>query len=211
MLVIFDWDGTLCDSAARIVAAMQAAAIEVDLPRPSEAAVVNIIGLGLHEAVERIFPDLGSARYEPLKQAYSHHFRELDEVPSPLYPGAMETMGQLKQSGYRLAVATGKSRNGLDRVLAGHDLADFFDASRCADETRSKPHPLMLHELLEELSCAAQDAVMVGDTEYDLAMAVAADMPSVGVSYGSHSRERLLQHSPLAVIDSLPELLSALG
>ncbi len=207
MLIIFDWDGTLCDSASRIVAAMAAAARECDLAVPAAGATENIIGLGLQESMEALFPGRDEACYTQLKGLYSSHFLALDQIPSPLFEGALETLEELRTRGHRLAVATGKSRRGLDRVLAGHQLEKYFDASRCADESRSKPHPLMLHQLLQELGSRVDDACMIGDTEYDLGMAQAASMAAIGVSYGSHSRQRLSGYAPLAIVDSLPQLL----
>jgi len=207
MLIIFDWDGTLCDSASRIVAAMAAAARECGLAVPAAGATENIIGLGLQESMEALFPARDEACYSQLKALYSSHFLALDQVPSPLFEGALETLEALRARGHRLAVATGKSRRGLDRVLAGHQLGGYFDGSRCADESRSKPHPLMLQQLLQELESSVDDACMIGDTEYDLGMAQAASMTAIGVSYGSHSRQRLRRHDPLAIVDTLPELL----
>lgn len=207
MLAIFDWDGTLSNSSSRIVAAMQAAAEDTALEVPSDAAVKDIIGLGLPEAIEALFAGLDPGTAGQVRLRYSQRFVEFDRIPSDLYAGAMETLHRLRARGYLLAVATGKSRRGLNRVLASLEMEQFFDASRCADETLSKPDPLMLHELLEELDCPAQSAVMIGDTEYDLEMAVSARVAGVGVSYGSHNPERLERHGPLAIIDALPELL----
>lgn len=207
MIVIFDWDGTLCNSVDEIVAAMRKAAAEMQLATPEPAAVRNIVGLGLSQAVAELFPDLDEERYAELAAVYSRHYTSPERGPTPLFSGAMETLEALRDSGMELAVATGKSRRGLDRVLTSLDLAGFFDATRCADETRSKPDPLMLHEIMAERGKSADEAVMVGDSEYDLAMARAAGMRSVAVSYGVHSPERLARHGPLAIIDELPELL----
>ena len=186
---------------------MQAASQELGLEPPTAAAVKNIIGLGLPEAIAMLFPQLEDRLGQQLRLRYSQQYVALDKIPSDLFEGAMDTLGQLRQQGHVLAVATGKSRRGLDRVLDSLGMTRFFDASRCADETLSKPDPLMLHELLEECLATAADALMIGDTEYDLEMAAAAGVPSVGVSYGSHSTQRLRRHRPLAVLDRLPELL----
>ncbi len=124
-----------------------------------------------------------------------------------MFAGALETLHALRDRGFELAVATGKSRRGLNRILATLELHDFFDASRCADETRSKPHPLMLQELMQERGVSAEGVVMVGDTEYDLEMASNAGVASVGVSFGVHSPERLQAHGPVAIVDELPQLL----
>jgi phosphoglycolate phosphatase len=136
------------------------------------------------------------------------HFLAADQQPCAFFPGALETLEQLKIRGHRLAVATGKSRRGMQRVLGQLDMHDYFHASRCADETRSKPHPQMLHELLTELRADCADAVMIGDTEYDMAMARAAGMARIAVGFGAHAVERLLPYTPLLVLDNLQQLLS---
>jgi phosphoglycolate phosphatase len=207
VLVVFDWDGTLCDSVSRIVTAMQRAAVDMEITAPNAEAVENIIGLGLAESVQALFPGLSASGREGVQQRYSQRFSELDHSPSPLFPGARKTLQALRKRGHQLAVATGKSRRCLDRVLGGHGMHSCFDSSRCADETRSKPHPEMLQPLLAEMGVAAEQALMVGDTEYDLEMAMAAGVTSVGVGYGVHSRARLARHKPLAIIEALPELL----
>ncbi|MCX2981383.1 HAD family hydrolase [Halieaceae bacterium IMCC14734] len=207
MLVIFDWDGTLSDSTGRIVEAMQGAAGKLGIDEPPADAVRDIIGLGLPEALQILFPTLPGADHIALRDAYSDHYRYLDRQPCALFPGAMPMLEQLRGRGWQLAVATGKSRRGLDRVLGALGLGDFFDATRCADETASKPDPLMLRQILVELDCVAEQAVMIGDSEYDLAMARSGGMTSVGVSFGVHSSERLRQHGPAHIVDSLPELL----
>lgn len=206
-MVIFDWDGTLCDSLDQIVAAMQAAASEQGVTVPTPDAVRDIVGLGLPQAVATVFPGLAPAQREAMARAYSEQYVARDSGPATLYEGALETLHALRDRGLQLAVATGKSRRGLNRVLAGLGMEDFFDATRCADETRSKPHPLMLQELMEERQVAARHVVMVGDTEYDLEMASNAGVASVGVSFGVHEPERLQKHGPVAVVDSLVELL----
>ena len=207
MLVIFDWDGTLSDSTGRIVEAMQGAAGKLGIEEPASAAVRDIIGLGLPEAVQILFPTLPDKAQVALGDAYSAHYRHLDREPCDLFPGAMPMLEQLRGRGWQLAVATGKSRRGLDRVLGALGLSDFFDATRCADETASKPDPMMLRQILAELECVAEQAVMVGDSEYDLAMARSGGMTSIGVSFGVHSSERLRQHCPAHIVDTLPELL----
>ena len=150
MLIVFDWDGTLCDSTDRIVHAMQWAAAELGLQQPAGAAVRNIIGLGLPEAMAILFPELDEQARRVMRERYSHCYTELDAEPAQLFPGAMDVMQQLRAQNHLLAVATGKSRRGLDRVLGGLGLAQWFDATRCADETSSKPDPQMLHELQVE-------------------------------------------------------------
>ena len=206
-MIVFDWDGTLCDSAHHIVASVQAASREMGLPEPSDEAAANIIGLGLPEGMARLFPEVPEQRRVELAQTYSRHFVANEPTTPDLFPGALETLHRLRDRGLELAVATGKSRRGLDRILAKMDLAGFFEATRCADETRSKPHPLMLHEIMVERDIPADRMVMVGDTEYDLEMAVNAGVASVGVSFGVHSVERLQAHEPIAIVDELPQLL----
>ncbi len=205
-LIIFDWDGTLIDSAERIIRCMQKASVDAELPMPSAAAVRNIIGLGLPEVFEQLFGGLSAAKEQQMRARYGYYYIEQDDTPTEFFPGVREGLLRLRQAGYRLAVATGKSRMGLDRVFAETGLGAAFDHSRCADETRSKPHPLMLDQLLAESGYDVDEAVMVGDTEYDLAMAVAAGMNSIGVSYGAHHPERLLKHAPQRIIDNFSEL-----
>ncbi|MEH6588393.1 MAG: HAD-IA family hydrolase [Halioglobus sp.] len=206
-MVIFDWDGTLCDSVEQIVRSVQGVARQMDLPVPSHAEAANIIGLSLHRAMEVLFPEVPPARLQALITGYSKHYVASEEAPPNLFPGALETLLTLKDRGFELAVATGKSRRGLDRVLGVLGLEDLFDATRCADETTSKPDPLMLQELMNERAITPERVLMVGDTEYDLEMAVNAGVASVGVSFGVHSIERLAGHGPIAIVDELPQLL----
>lgn len=208
MLFVFDWDGTLSDSAERIVRTMQTAIGELGLPVLEDAAVRNIIGLGLPEALRSLYPSLSPVELDPLREAYARHYVAADQQqPCVLFPGALDTLEALRERGCRLAVATGKSRRGLDRVLRQLGLSRYFDATRCADETRSKPHPQMLLELMTELRVAAADTVMVGDTEYDLAMAEAARVAPVAVTFGAHAVERLHRYRPVMYLDRLPQLL----
>ena len=207
MLLIFDWDGTLMDSADKIVRCMRAAAIEQQLPPREAEAIHNIIGLELGVAISRLYPELGAADIERLRAAYSRQFVEADRHPCSLFEGVSEGLARLHAAGYTLCVATGKSRKGLNRVFSHLPEAAFFMGSRCADETASKPHPLMLSELCEEFSVTPQAAMMIGDTEYDLEMAANIGMPAIGVSYGAHAPERLLRWSPLRVVDQFVELV----
>ncbi|AMX02490.1 HAD-IA family hydrolase [Microbulbifer thermotolerans] len=207
MLVILDWDGTVCNSEARIVSCMQRAAERAGLPERSPDAIGNIIGLGLPEAVATLFPDEPLAQQLSLRNYYSEEWMAARKEPLPLFDGVMETLDQLLGAGHRLAVATGKSRRGLNREFEEHGIGSLFTASRCADETASKPNPLMLRELLDETGVAAADAVMVGDTIYDLEMAASAGVASIGVSYGVHEPERLAALRPSAIIDRFSELL----
>ncbi len=207
MIAIFDWDGTLCDSVEHIVGAMRDAAVEVALEPPAAADVRNIVGLGLPQALARLFPALDDAHRAALATAYSQHFSSPDRGPARLFEGALDTLQALRSLGIELAVATGKSRRGLNRVLTELGLSDFFDATRCADETRSKPHPQMLHEIMGDRGKSAHEVVVIGDSEYDLAMAREAGVRSVGVSFGVHDSQRLSAFEPLAIVDKLPQLL----
>ncbi len=208
MLIIFDWDGTLCDSTGTIVMAMCEAARRQNTPAPRESAVLDVIGLSLPKAIEQLFPGLSADERDALRLGYSGIYRELDSAPSALFRGAREVLESLNEAGHHLAVATGKSRRGLERVLQGLDAARYFHGSRCADESLSKPHPQMLLELLDELGYEPTESLMIGDSELDLEMAHAAGMDRVGISHGVHSAERLRRWSPLAILDNLPQLLS---
>lgn len=210
-LVIFDWDGTVMDSTGRIIACMHKAGADLCLPVLEDDAVREIIGLGLPEALRTLYPGIDDGALERMRERYAVHFVAAEASPSRLYPGARETLAALRGAGLRLAVATGKSRKGLDRVWASSGLGDSFDASRCADETHSKPHPAMVTELLTELGVAPERALVVGDTSFDLQMARDAGVDRVAVSYGAHPVDRLMNFHPLAVIDALPQLLPLLG
>lgn len=205
-LLIFDWDGTIIDSEARIISSMQAAADELALQPLASEAVRNIIGLGLPEAIRALVPAIDDETLERMRARYSHHFLVRNETPTALYPGVEETLIRLRSKGYRMAVATGKSRRGLDRVLEETGLGDLFELTRCADETRSKPDPCMLLEILAETGLQPDDALMIGDTEYDLEMGARIGMPTAAVSYGAHHLDRLRQHAPVTEIHHFPEL-----
>lgn len=205
-LLIFDWDGTIIDSAARIISSMQAAAVDSQQPVPSDEAVRNIIGLGLPEAIRILVPGISDSDLDVMRAQYSQHYLGQDETPTPLFPGVQKTLESLHAKGIRLAVATGKSRHGLDRVFAATGLGHLFELSRCADETQSKPHPQMLEEILEQSGVSAAEAVMIGDTEYDLDMGVRAGMDVIAVSYGAHHLDRLKGYKPVLEVDHFPEL-----
>jgi phosphoglycolate phosphatase len=209
VLYIFDWDGTLSDSTGTIVTAMQRAAEDLGWQRPERDAVRNIIGLGLPEALQVLYPGASAEAGARLKARYSEHFLAIDQAePAAFYPHVVESLEVLRAEGHQLAVATGKSRRGLNRVLGRLQLEDYFHASRCADETVSKPDPRMLHELLVHFNVPASEAVMVGDTEYDMDMARRADMPRIAVSYGAHAPERLRPYEPVLCMDCFSEILT---
>ena len=205
-LIIFDWDGTLSDSVSRIARCIQLSASDHLLPAPSFDQAKDIIGLGLREAILQLFPHATDDLVSAFAMTYSAHYRQQDNSPCEFFPQVLDTLTLLRQRNYLLAVATGKSRAGLDRVLTATNLTTMFHGSRCADETASKPDPLMLQELCEEFGIRPDEAIMVGDTEYDLEMARRIAMPSVGVSYGAHAVERLTRWQPLQVIDAFAEL-----
>ena len=207
MLVIFDWDGTLIDSAAKIVTCMQYAAEESGVDPLPDEPIRQIIGLSLPQAIAVLYPHESPALHEDIRQRYVSHYIGMDQTPTPLFAGVTETLHTLRDAGYTLAVATGKARRGLDRVLEQMGMQKFFHATRCADETRSKPHPQMLHELLDFFVCAPEQALMVGDSSYDMEMAQAAGVPRVAVSYGAHSVEQMLRYEPVACLDQFADLL----
>ncbi|MEH6550856.1 MAG: HAD-IA family hydrolase [Pseudomonadales bacterium] len=192
MLIILDWDGTLVDSAGQIVSAMQSAIADRGLDFRDYAQVSGIIGLGLPEAIASLYPAEDDVVREKLRLAYVDHFLADPKAPV-FFDGVMETLTVLREEGHVLAIATGKSRRGLNRVLGDLSLLDYFDYTRCADETRSKPHPQMLHELLAHSGTDPQAAVMVGDTTFDMEMALAANIAAVAVEYGVHSSDTLQQ------------------
>ena len=167
----------------------------------------QIIGLSLPQAIAVLYPHESPALHEDIRQRYVSHYIGMDQTPTPLFAGVTETLHTLSDAGYTLAVASGKARRGLDRVLEQMGMQKFFHATRCADETRSKPHPQMLHELLDFFVCAPEQALMVGDSSYDMEMAQAAGVPRVAVSYGAHSVEQMLRYEPVACLDQFADLL----
>ena len=206
-LVIFDWDGTLMDSALKIVRCFQAAAEDVSLPVPHVSQVHSIIGLGLSEAIESLFPEHDHGLRNAALDRYREHFLNLDQTDMPLFDGVADGLARLADSGVRLAVATGKSRRGLDRVLHETRIGDLFSATRCSDETISKPHPQMILELLEVTGVHADNAVMIGDTEFDMEMARRAKVDPVAVTYGVHDQSRLANHSPVAYFHAFSDII----
>lgn len=204
-LIVFDWDGTILDSAGAIVHAIQSACIDLDLPPPSDERARHVIGLGLAEAMRHAVPALEASRYAAMVERYRFHYLSGDHQLN-LFPGIPELLADLVGRGHLLAVATGKSRAGLDRALAHSGLHPLFMASRCADESRSKPDPQMLDELLEEFGLSAAEAVMIGDTSHDLLMASNAGVDALAVTYGAHTHDHLLEYRPVACLQSVGEL-----
>lgn len=205
-LLVFDWDGTLMDSEARIVACATAAAADIGLEVPTQNAVRNIIGLGLKEAMLVLFPGSDEAEIARFVERYRYHFLHVDETPSPLFPGAEEVLNHLAGLDYFMAVATGKGRPGLDKVLLETGLGPLFHITRCGDEAFSKPHPGMLEQIMDVMGVEGAETLMIGDTEYDMQMASNAGAHSLAVSYGAHEVERLVKHNPLGCLDSITEL-----
>lgn len=205
-LLVFDWDGTLMDSEAHIVDCLRVAMNAVNAEVKPDDHLRQVIGLGLPEAIARLLPDHGADVQQDAMHAFRAEFLSERPVPSRLFSGAEDLLMRLQSQGYMLAVATGKSRRGLDKVLNETGLEPIFAATRTADETFSKPHPQMLEEILVDLDTAPHRALVIGDTEFDLQMAQNARVPAVGVSYGVHPRERLEKQSPLAIFDEITEL-----
>lgn len=205
-LIVFDWDGTLMDSAGKIVRCFESAVNDVGLPSPGAAAIRNIIGLGLNEAVAMLLPQCAPELQSRVVARYREHFLHLDQTEMPLFPGVRDGLATLAERGYLLAVATGKARRGLHRVLEQTGLGHLFVASRCADEALSKPHPQMLLDILDETGVTAAAALMVGDTVYDMQMARSARVDGLAVSYGVHDRQDLVAQAPVACLDSFQEV-----
>lgn len=204
-LIVFDWDGTLLDSASGIATSIQEASREMGIEVPSRERARHVIGLGLMDALRHAVPDLPEKSYAEFAERYRKHFLAREEAMN-LFPGVPELLTELTQSGHSLAVATGKSRKGLDWALHASGLGVHFAATRCADETRSKPDPTMLLELMGELSREPRELLMIGDTSHDLDMATNAAVDAVAVTYGAHPADQLHAKSPKGVVGSIEEL-----
>jgi phosphoglycolate phosphatase len=209
-LVVFDWDGTLADSTSIIAHALQNACRDLGCGVPDDTAARYVIGLGLADALRHIAPTLGSEDYPRLSARYREHYFAR-EAEIPLFEGARELLTGLRDRGHRTAIATGKSRAGLDRALAYHRLADLFDTTRCADEGMPKPHPDMLHYLMRATHTPATATVMIGDTTHDLMMAASAGVAAIAVTHGAHRAERLAEHQTIGVASNVVELMNLLA
>ncbi|RZU02333.1 HAD-IA family hydrolase [Rivibacter subsaxonicus] len=208
-LIVFDWDGTLFDSTALIVRCIQAACADLGVRVPSDLEASYVIGLGLEEALAHAAPELPRSRVPEIADRYRHHyFARQHELT--LFDGTRRMLDALRSRHHWLAVATGKSRRGLDAALAiadeGGPLGRFFDATRTADETAGKPDPRMLNELMRELGTEPERTLMIGDTTHDLQLAANAGAASLAVSFGAHEAEAFEPHAPLAVLHSTAEL-----
>jgi phosphoglycolate phosphatase len=203
-LVVFDWDGTIIDSTGTIAECIQQAAAEMGLPVPHDERARHVIGLGLHDSLRHAVPALPASRYGDFVALYRRYFLAREDTMK-LFPGMLELLSQLREK-HALAIATGKSRRGLDRALDAGGLRKYFSASRCADETNPKPHPAMLLELMNELNFSPQQLVMIGDTSHDLEMARAAGVDALGVTYGAHREAGLRSCGPLGCFSTVGEL-----
>jgi phosphoglycolate phosphatase len=205
--IVFDWDGTLMDSIGKIVESMQSSAKHLGLPIPDYNQAKNVIGISLLPALKQLFNIDDDKAATDIFHTYKEQFKDHTQISSPLFSGAIELLENLKQRGYILAIATGKGRQGLVHNWQHSNTEHFFSVSRTADDAQSKPSPDMLQQILCELNLSADQVLMVGDTTYDMAMAEAINMDRIGVSFGVHSADTLQKHKPLAVIDTLQELL----
>jgi phosphoglycolate phosphatase len=194
-LIVFDWDGTLMDSTRLISKSLQNACADIGIPVPADSDALFVIGLGLADTFRHVAPGIDEDRKAQLAERYRHHFLTLEGFGAPLYAGVPEMLADLHGRGRRLAVATGKARRGLERVLDSTGLRPWFEATRCADEGFAKPHPDMLLMLLDITGVEPKRAVMVGDTTHDLELAANAGIDAVAVSYGAHD-EKLLATRP---------------
>lgn len=204
-LIVFDWDGTLMDSTGAIVASIQAAATDLGIEPPTDERASHIIGLGLIDALRHALPDLPSERYQDVALRYRQHYMARDH-DLLLFDGAAALIEELTAAGHILAVATGKTRKGLDRAFEVSGLGPRFQSSRCADECHSKPHPQMLEELMDEFGVEPDATLMIGDTTHDLLMARNAGVAALGVAYGAHPREALEAEAPLYCAADIAEL-----
>ena len=210
-LVIFDVDGTLIDSQDFILTAMRRAFAHAERPAPSDDATLGIVGLSLPEAMEALVPGVTGADRDRLVQLYKDSFLALrqaggGEASTPFYPGARDALDRLNSAGYLLSIATGKARCGLDHMLDSHGMRQLFVGTQTADDAPSKPHPGMVLNCLSATGVERQHAVVVGDTEYDMAMARAAGARAVGVGWGYHSTERLLRGGAQHIVSDFAQL-----
>jgi phosphoglycolate phosphatase len=210
-LLVFDWDGTLIDSIERIVTSLQYASFKVCGIHLDEETARSVIGLGLNEAIERLHPELDAVSLESVADAYRQNFLVDSKVPELLFDGVEDLLDQLIEDRYTLAVATGKSRRGLDRAMQKHKLGRYFATTRCAGENRSKPHPEMLNSILNQLDIHADDALMIGDSAHDMLMAGNAGVNAIGVTHGVEDAESLMKYKPLTCLDDISDLYEFLS
>lgn len=208
--VVFDWDGTLADSKARIVETLRSTLTTLGAPAGTDEELASVIGLALPNCAEALVPGSDAAFAEAFVQGYRASWLASKAPPTRTFGGVERTLEAIAARGIPMAVATGKNRVGLDRELKQTRLGEHFVATRTADETRSKPHPQMLHELLDEVGVSAEETVLIGDSHWDLQMAAAASVRAVAVSYGAQPLARLLEHDPWMTIDAIEQLLDRL-
>lgn len=209
-LIVFDWDGTLVDSVDWIVHCLRKAADDQGCVVPPVNEVKNIIGLSIHKSLDKLFPELGDVARQQLISGYSEAFFSRQITENDLFAGVADMLRQFKRAGYQLAVATGKSRKGLDKAIQGTGLEDFFDITKCADETASKPSPDMLDVIIEQMNVSKEKVVMVGDSTHDMQMAINAGVSSIAVLCGANSHEQLQPYRPLLNLKNTTELLEIL-
>jgi len=207
-LVIFDWDGTVMDSVGKIVNCIRQSALSLNLTPPSDDAIKNIIGLSLERAIDVLFPEQVKHQ-KALIEGYKHQY-SVDMTPTPVFDDVASVLSALQEQGIMLAVATGKGRDGLERLLDQSQLRQFFSATRTSDDALSKPSPDMLYQLLQEIGVSADDAVMIGDTKIDMAMGKAANMDRIGVTMGVHNAQQLSELTPVATVDNYQQLQQVL-
>ena len=209
-LLVFDWDGTLVDSIKRIVTSLQYASKQTVKTDISASQARDVIGLGLMEAIAKLHPELDEkhqfTELENIADAYRQHYIFDNTVPAPLFSGVNKLLDNLKSEGYTLAISTGKGRAGLQQSIDEHNVAKYFSTTRCAGENKSKPHPEMLHEILNELNFSTEEALMIGDSEHDLKMANNANIKCIGVTHGVHDEKTLKKHNPLICLGDITEL-----
>ncbi len=210
-LIVFDWDGTLMDSQARIVNCLRTTLQDMALAERNDAQLSDVIGLGFREALNSLYPDENDQFHIEFVDRYREYFLQEDKTPSVLFAGATELLESLNRQDYFIAIATGKGRHGLDIALKENEVEHHFHASRCADESRSKPHPQMLEELMDFFAVEPEQTLMIGDTEYDLEMANNAKVQSLAVSHGVHEQTRLEKFNPLTCVSNINELDSWLS
>ena len=205
-LLIFDWDGTLVDSIKRIATSLQAASHQICQASISDSQARNVIGLGLQEAIQQLHPELEPNRILQIAQAYKHHYINENTVDENPFEGSTQLLRDLRQKGYYLAIATGKSRIGFDHSATKFAMKDYFHNTQCSGENHSKPHPQMLLKILDAVDITVEDSVMIGDSMHDLKMAQNAGMDSIAVTHGVHSKAELSDYNPLVCLDRITDL-----
>jgi phosphoglycolate phosphatase len=205
-LIIFDWDGTLIDSIDWIARCLQNAANNTRHTTPNYQSAKDVIGLSIDKAIAALFPDANENEVHTLVDHYEKAYFSKKISRDDLFAGVFDMLEALKKNGYLLAIATGKTREGLDEALHATGTVDLFSITRCADETQSKPHPKMLEEIMTHLQISPERVLMVGDSTHDLQMAINAGIASVGVASGSHDADQLLQYQPLHCFTNPTEL-----